>query len=142
MISLRMIELAPDGRISPADYDMIAPWWQARGGQAPSRETLPTLGVIVCWHAQAVATAFMYLDATGSGVAWLAWVAAKPGISAHRAGIAVRHAFRFLTAQAKEMNYWLVNATFHHPSLISLLGRMGFQPADVGMVQLFKPLIH
>lgn len=140
MISLRTIDLEADGRISRADYALISPWWQARGGEAPSREMLPTLGAVAEWNGEGIATAFMYLDATGSGVAWLAWLATRPQTSAHRVGRAMRHLFEFLQAEARRLNYWLVNATFHHPSLISLLKRMGFRAADVGMVQLFKPI--
>lgn len=122
------------------DYDTVSPWWTARGGEAPSREMLPTVGGIASCNGQPIACAFMYLDGTGSGVAWLAWMATCPATSAHRVGRALRHLMDFLTAEARRMNYWLVNATFHHPTLVSILKRLGFQTADVGMVQLFKPL--
>ena len=138
MISIRSIELADDGRVSPADFSLVSPWWEARGGESPTREMLPGCGAVAEWNGQPIACAFMYLDATGSGVAWLAWLASRPGTSAHRVGRAFRHLFSFLTDEARRMNYWMVNATYHHPSLISLLKRLGFQTGDVGMVQLFK----
>lgn len=140
MIALRTIDLDLDGRIARSDYEMIAPWWCSRGGEAPTRETLPTLGAIALWNDKPIATAFMYLDATGSGVAWLAWLATCPHTSAHRVGRAMKHLFDFLTAEATRLNYWLVNATFHHPSLVSILKRLGFRTGDTGMTQLFKKL--
>ena len=102
---------------------------------------LPGCGAICEWNGKAIAAAFMYLDATGSGVAWLAWLASCPGTTGRRVARAFDHLFTFLTDFAKDMNYWLVNATYHHPALISLLKRHGFQTGDVGMTQLFK-LLH
>ena len=72
MISIRSIELADDGRVSPAEFSLVSPWWEARGGESPTREMLPGCGAVAEWNGQPIACAFMYLDATGSGVAWLA----------------------------------------------------------------------
>lgn len=140
MISIRPIEISPDGRVSHHEFLMVSPWWEARGGDSPTREMLPSCGAVAEWNGDPIACAFMYLDATGSGVAWLAWLASKPATSAHRVARAFRHLFDFLTGEARRMNYWLVNATYHHPSLISLLKRLGFQTGDTGMTQLFKTL--
>ena len=140
MLSLRPITLATDGRISPADYELVSPWWQARGGDAPSREMLPTLGAVASHDGCPLACAFMYLDATGSGVAWLAWVATCPCSNKHRVGRALSNVVKFLVEHAKELNYWLITATYHHPSLVSLLKQVGFIKGDTGMTQLFKKI--
>lgn len=140
MFTVRPIARDPDGRVCPTEFCIVSPWWQARGGESPTREMLPGCGAMCEFNGDPLACAFMYLDATGSGVAWLAWLASKPGSSAHRVSRAFKHLFEFLTNFAREMNYWLVNATYHHPSLVSLLKRQGFQVGDVGMVQLFKKI--
>jgi hypothetical protein len=140
MFTVRPIARDSDGRVSRADFDWVYPWWEARGGESPTREMLPGCGAIAEWNGEPVACAFLYLDATGSGVAWLAWVATKPGTPGKRVVRAFRALFQFLTDFARSMNYWLVNATYHHPSLVSLLKGQGFHVGDVGMVQLFKTL--
>ena len=140
MFTVRPIARECDGRVSRQEFSLVSPWWEARGGESPTREMLPGCGAVAEWNGQPMACAFMYLDATGSGVAWLAWLASKPGSPGKRVARAFKHLFEFLTNFAREMNYWLVNATYHHPSLVSLLKRQGFQTGDVGMVQLFKTL--
>lgn len=140
VLSVRPIQSSADKRISPEDYALVSPWWEARGGEAPTREMLPCCGAICERNGQPIACAFMYLDATGSGVAWLSWLASRPGTSGHHVARAFKHLLEYLTRFAREMNYWLVNATYHHPSLISLCKREGFKVGDVGMVQLFKTL--
>lgn len=141
MLSVRPIEMADDKRISHTDFALVEPWWTDRGGEAPTREMLPGCGAICERNGQPIACAFMYLDGTGSGVAWLAWLASRPGTNGNHVHRAFKHLFEFLLNFAREMNYWLVNATYHHPGLISLLKREGFRKGDVGMTQLFKPLI-
>lgn len=140
MLTLAPIPTDPDGKVARATYAEIFPWWTDRGGEAPTRETLPTCGVIVSDRARPIACAFLYLDATGSGVAWLAWLATRPGASAHRAGRAIHHALRFLAAHARSLNYWQMFASYHHPSLISTLKRHGFKVGDTGMTQLFTTI--
>ena len=140
MHRLRPITLAPDGRIHPDDYEMIRPWWEARGGEAPSREMLPCFGVLSLHYGEPIACAFAYLDATGSGVAMLSWLAACPGTSAHTTGRAMLHLFRFIEEHCEGLNYWLLMATYHRPSVVSTLKRLGFQKGDTGMTQLFKKL--
>lgn len=101
---------------------------------------LPSCGAVAEKNGSPVAIAFLYLDATGSGVAWLAWLATAPEVSRHLAGRAVRHLIEFLTAHAKALGYWLLTATYHHPSLLAHLRRLGWKTGDVGMTQLFHPI--
>lgn len=140
MMSLRPIVHDASGRVDPAEYAMIVPWWQARDGAPPAREMLPGMGVIVNSEGEPTACGFMYLDATGSGVAQLAWLATRPGCSGKVSRKCLDVAVDFLTEEARRMNYWMVSATYHTPSLVRLLGRVGFEAVRTGMTQLFKPL--
>jgi hypothetical protein len=140
MHRLRSIHHAADGRITEEDYELISPWWQARGGDAPARELLPTCGAISEYDGKPIACAFAYLDATGSGVAMLAWMAACPGTSAHKTGRAMLHLLRFMEDHCERLNYGVLMASYGKPSIISTLKRLGFQTGDTGMTQLFKEL--
>lgn len=138
--SVRPIARSADGRVCPAEFSRFSQWVQARGGESPSREMLPGCGAVVEHHGQPLACAFLYLDATGSGVAWLAWLATCPATSPHRNGRALRHLIAYLTGLAKSLDYWLVCATYHHPGLLKLLKRQDFSVGDTGMTQLFKTI--
>ena len=140
MLSIRPVVLGCDGRVSPADFGIVAPWWEARGGETPTREMLPGCGAIAEHHGHPIACAFMYLDATGSGVAWLAWLATKPQIPARAAAGAIRLLVDFLKHHAKSLNYWLICASYHQPSLIRTFRKLGFQSGDQGMTQLFSTI--
>jgi hypothetical protein len=140
MFSLRAIPLDEFGRVCATAFAGFSPWWIARGGNCPTREMLPGCGVIVDCEDGPVAVAFMYLDATGSGVAWLAWLASNPAVPAVRAGLALDLARLHLEAHAKALNYWLVAAAYHHPSLVALFRSAGYATGDTGMIQLFKPI--
>ena len=138
--SVRPIERSADGRVCPSEFSGFSPWWQARGGDSPTREMLPGCGAVCEHNGKPIACAFLYLDATGSGVAWLAWLATCPATNIHRTARALRHLISYLTGFAKSMDYWLVCATYHHPGLLKMLKRLEFQTGDTGMTQLFKPL--
>lgn len=138
--SVRPIERSADGRVCPAEFFRFSQWVQARGGEAPTREMLPGCGAVAEHNGKPIACAFLYLDATGSGVAWLAWLATCPETSLHRTGRALRHLISYLTGLAKSLNYWMIHATYHHPGLLKLLKRQDFHVGDTGMTQLFKTI--
>jgi len=140
MLAIRPVELDSNGRVSLTDFRVLSPWWEARGGGPPSREMLPSCGAIAEKNGEPVACAFLYLDATGSGVAWLSWLATRPATSAHLTGRALFRILDFLKIHARSLNYWLITASYHHPSLISMLKRLGFKTGDTGMTHLFKTL--
>lgn len=140
MFTVEPLPLASNGRITPEAYATIAPWWESRGGEAPTLAMLPACSALVSRNGKPIAVAFMYFDATGSGVAWLAWLATCPNESGHATGRAVLLAIDFLAHHARELNYWLLTATYHHPSIIKTLKRCGFLTGDRGMTQLFKPI--
>jgi hypothetical protein len=140
LFTVRPPALDAFGRLAAHEYALAAPWWKARGGESPSREMLPGCGAVVERAGRPLAVAFLYLDACQSGVGWLGWLATDPAADPHAAGLAVRHAVRYLCRLASQCGYWCLFASYHHPALIRLLGREGFQTGDRGMVQLFKPL--
>ncbi len=140
MIRLRIIDKEEDGRISHADYAHLAAWWRARAPQAPAREILPTLGVIAEFNGRPISAAFAYLDATGSGVAWLGWMATDPQAPKIRAGLALNRAIEFLQDECGRLNYWLMWATVADPSFIRFLGNRGYTATDRGLCHLFKSI--
>jgi hypothetical protein len=140
MIHLRTIEIAEDGRISENDYSVIEKWWKARASEAPPRNILPTLGVIASHEDTPLAAAFAYLDATGSGVALLAWMITDPDAHTQRVGRALKKSIDFLHLECARLNYWLAWSTIANPSLVSYLEHDGYQSAESGLTHLFKPL--
>ncbi|WAC18835.1 hypothetical protein OVA24_16515 [Luteolibacter sp. SL250] len=141
MISLRMIDLADDGRISAADYRVMEKWWRVRAREAPPRNILPRLGVIASYGPGVpVAAAFAYLDAAGSGTAWLGWMVTDPSAPKATAGRAMMRALEFLEKECRRLDYWLGWATVNDPSFIRFLERRGYTRTDEGLCHLFKEL--
>jgi|GEM_PF-2135568 len=132
---IRTITREPDGRISLDDYARICGFWQGRGSPPP-RNVLPTLGVL----GDDMACGFLYLDATGSGVAVMAWTATDPTASAIARGHAMLDVIEFLENEAAALNYHTVMCTHCHASFIRLFTRRGYASGDSGLVQLFKSL--
>lgn len=133
-----MINLDPDDdRITDQDFATLSPWWETRGGQSPSRVMLPALGVIASHHGQPLACCFAYLDGTGSGVAQLAWMSTNPLYAAIQRGRALTHCLDFLIPHIQDLGYWLINTTYHHPSIIRRLKARGFLTGDTGLTHQF-----
>lgn len=132
---IRLIHKSEDGRISPEDYALICGFWKGRG-VPPQRPLLPTLGVLV----DDMACGFLYLDATGSGVAVMAWTATDPAAPHIERGHAMLQAIGFLEEEAKALGYHTVMATHSHPSFIRVFTRRGYASGDSGLVQLFRTL--
>jgi len=130
---IRLIELADDGRISATDYEIIAGFWDGRGSP-PARNILPTLGVI----SDNAACGFLYLDATGSGVAVMAWTATNPTCYVSKRGRAMLEVIEFLEKEAGALGYHTVMSTHQHLSFHRLFKRRGYASGDSGLVQLFK----
>ena len=138
--TIRPIETDEHNRVSPADYALISPWWEARDALPPVREILPGLGAVCLRNNEPIAAAFLYLDACNSGVGWLGWLATRPATNSHHTGRAILHILRFLSAEARALNYWCLFASYSHPSLVSMLKRLGFQTADTGMTHLYQAI--
>lgn len=140
--TIRPVQIDPsDSRISHEDYLSISPWWRGHGADAaPPRLILPTLGGIAEDSSGPVAVSFLYLDATGSGAAWLSWTATRPGCTPRMAKAALSSLISYLSEVAKDLNYWVIGATFAPRGLIRLLQSIGFSTGDTGLVHLYKPL--
>ena len=138
MLTLRTIDKEADGRISHADYAHLCAWWKARAPRAPEREVLPTLGIIAEFNGRPIAVAFAYLDATGSGVAWLGWMATDPQAPKIRAGLALHRALEFLQEECGRLNYWLMWATLGDSSFIRFMENRGYTAAERHLCHLFK----
>jgi len=145
MITIRPIERSEeDNRISEADYAIVSKWWRTRAKEAPPRGILPTLGVIA-EHSDGdivvpVAAAFAYLDATGSGVAWLGWMITDPDARKNLAGRGLLRALDFLDKECVALDYWLSWATISDPDFIRFMERRGYTPTDRGLCHMFKGL--
>lgn len=141
MITLRPISRDETGRVSREEYATLEPWWTLRDAYAPPREMLPGMGVVAEHGGQPAACGFIYLDATGSGVAALSWLATRPGLGRMTAYRCLRHVVECLTIDARRMDYWLVTAGFHTRGILGLLESAGFQAVRGEMTTLLKPLI-
>jgi len=145
MLRLRLIHTQEGTpRISEADHALILPWWTSRGGAGPSRTVLPGLGVIAELprpgdNPWAVACGFCYLDATGSGMAMLGWLATNPEAMTGTAGRALLEVVRFLENHAQSLNYGGMMGSFS-PELARSLARRGYTHGDTGHTQIFKQL--
>jgi hypothetical protein len=140
-VTIRTITIDPeDGRIALSDYDTLVPWWRKRGGQAPPRAVLPTLGVIAEQAGVPVASAFAYLDATGSGVAIISWHITSPDAHPRSAGRGLKKCLDFLELETRRLGYWLIWTTTSNASLASYLQVTGYKKGEEGMTHLFKAL--
>lgn len=130
---IRVIQKADDGRISDEDYQMISGFWEGRGSP-PARNLLPTLGVM----ADDMACGFLYMDASGSGVAVMAWTATDPKAPHIERGRAMVEVIDFLEHEAAALGYHSVMATHNTPSFIRLFTRRGYVTGDGELCQMFK----
>ncbi len=132
---LRVIGKDEDGRICAADYALLCSFWEGRGSP-PARAILPGLGVF----ADEMASGFLYLDATGSGLAVMAWTATDPAAPVMARGRAMREVIDFLEKEAAALGYHALQCTHGHPSFVRLFKNRGYATGDSGLVHLFKSL--
>jgi hypothetical protein len=151
MIAVRTINIGDDGRVAEGDYALLEGWWKVRAREAPPRNILPTLGVMASSssnHQSSIpnpqspplAAAFAYLDATGSGVAWVGWMITDPAAPKALAGRAMLRALDFLEKECRRLGYWLGWATVADASFIRFLEARGYTRTDEGLCHLFKTL--
>lgn len=134
---LRPIDLDPaDGRISPADHATLASWFEMRGGTPPPRTILPTLGVF----SSGIAAAFLYLDATGSGLAFLAWSATDPAARPLARARALLQCWDFLEQEARDLGCHTLLFSPQRAGLARHLSTRGYHRADEAVCHMFKPL--
>ena len=97
---------------------------------------LPTLGVLD----DEAACGFLYLDATGSGVAVMAWTATNPAAGVLDRGRAMGRVIDFLEREARHLGYHALMCSHSHPSFIRRFKARGYVTGDSGLVHLFKSL--
>lgn len=139
-MNIRAIKKADDGRIDPDDYQIVSEWWEARNAAVPPRNLLPTLGIILEIDTAPAACGFLYLDATGSGIAQLGWTATAPDLSPRRALRYLEEVITFLENEAKAQGYWLIQATFAAGALSRYMERRRYREGDTNLSHLFKVL--
>lgn len=142
-MTLRPVIIDPEtNRLSSEDYAIIAPWWQARGGNAPDSNLFPNVGFIaLTTTGEPIACAFAYIDGSGSGVAMLAWMASNPEFASIETGSAIIELIYFIEKTVHAMGYWCLMGAFNTPSIINHLTSGGFQVGDTGMTHIFKPTL-
>ena len=140
MFSLRPVLVDDSGRVDQRFYGVFSRWYRARGGNAPTREMLPACGVIVGHPDDPCAAAFLYLDATGSGVALLSWMATRHDLPPAIAHQAVLQAVLYLADHARSLDYWTLLAVYACPSLIRQLSAAGFRTMETGAATLYLTL--
>jgi len=123
----------------PEDYPTISSWWEARGVVGPPANRLK-VGFICEHRSIPAACAFLYLDATGSGMAWLAWQASNPKLKPLTAGRAMFYVEHFAELEAKANDYWLIMATTELPSLERHLRHRGYIGDERPHTRLYKTL--
>lgn len=122
-----------------SDWPAYASWWEARGASPPPASILPKLGRVVEVDGVACAAGFLYLDATGSGVAWLGWFATDPQSSPLRNGRAMNALVGCMEDVARTLDYGVIFSTVADP-LPKFFHRSGYQSGDSNMTHLFKTL--
>ncbi len=138
--SIRPIPREADGRACHQVFSWVCPWWQARGSQPPPRQVLPGCGATAHYHDEPIAAAWLYLDATGSGMGWLAWLIGNPSAPPLRVGRALHLAIDFLAEHAHALGYHTLVSTYQQPSLVRWFQRRGWQTGERQLVHLFKSL--
>jgi hypothetical protein len=138
---IREIHRSADGRISAEDYAAISAFWTARGGTAPPRHRLPTVGVIFERCGVALACAFLYLDSTGSGVGVVAWVGSSPAAAPRLTKAALEHCLDAVEALGRALGCAdLLCTQVMDSGMHRLLVRHGYGTGETGLCHLLKPL--
>lgn len=124
----------------PEDYPTLAHWWQRRGGVLMPEARLAKIGRVAERDGALLACGFLYLDATGSGMAWPAWLGTNPNARPITAGRALRHVLRCLEQIAEALDYGCAVQTLAGSSLRRFMAADGYQEGDTGLAHLFKNL--
>lgn len=122
------------------DYPTIAGFWEKRDAVAPEARALPRVGYLAVCGEEILACGFSYLDACGTGVAWLGWFATNPDVHGLRAGRGLRHVINNLEGVLTSLDYSVVVAATSQQSFARYLESRGYLTGDTGMTYLTKNL--
>lgn len=118
-------------------YPTLAEWWAGHGWDAVPFVVLPRCGVLVeNGDGMPVAAAFLYMENSGVGVAWMEWTVTNPSISPRVAFLAITMLTQSVREVALELDYGVVMTTARQESLVRVLKRNGFTVTDREMTHL------
>lgn len=120
-----------------AFYDTLAGWWPAHGWNAVPLAVLPRCGVMIEQDdGTPMAAAFLYMENSGVGVAWMEWTVTSPQLTPRQSLLAITMLTQAVREVALELDYGVVMTTARQESLVRLLERNGFAVTDRGMTHL------
>ena len=118
-------------------YEVIRPWWEEHGWQAVPLAVLPRCAVLVeDDDGKPLAAAWLYMENSGVGVAWMEWTVTNPILTPWRSYAAITMLTQAVREVALELDYGVVMTTARQDSLVRVFERNGFAVTDRGMTHL------
>lgn len=115
-------------------YMEFVSWWEAHGWPAVPVVMLPKCGVVVEAEGVPMAAAWLYLDASETGVCFLSWVVTRPGLKAKKAAAVVAFLAGAARAVADELGYSQIITLARHGGLVAAMRRQGFTSVGKGVL--------
>lgn len=120
-----------------AVYPILEAWWRGHGWDPVALAVLPRCGVMIEDDAgQPIAAAFLYMENSGVGVAWMEWTVTRPELPGRQAYLAITMLTQAVREVALALDYGVVMTTARQDSLVRVLERNGFAVTDRGMTHL------
>ncbi len=118
-------------------YAVFAGWWKAHHWEAPSIHILPRCGVLVETNGGVpAAVAWLYMDNSGVGVAWMEWTVANAALPPRVVFEALKQLVPAVQAVAVSMDYGVLMTCARQASLVKIYERGGFIVTDTGVTHL------
>lgn len=123
--------------LDAALYELLTAWWQAHGWNPVPLAILPRCGIwIEDDTGNPLAAAFLYMENSGVGVAWLEWMVTNPAIAPRKAYVAIGVITQAAREVALELDYGVLMTTCRQESLARTLEKNGFSVTDRGVTHL------
>lgn len=122
-----------------AEYPLIASWWDGHKVQATPAEILPACGIVIEAAGVPSAAAWIYFD-NSVGVAWLAWVVTRPGLTAKFSEQVLAELLEAVEISAKAQKRTILITMCRASSLAKWFLRHGFLKNHGCVFDLVKPL--
>jgi len=123
---------------TPADSNLVAKWYEARGFEDP-RPSLPHLGAVAVLHGGPVAILYAY-QFLGTTVAMLDWMTTAPGLSPRITRAALSLLLERLDFELRCRNVKTVLVQFTNSTLAAEATQLGFQVVGVNAINMAKQL--
>jgi hypothetical protein len=118
-------------------YPVFVSWWKGHAWDAPSIHILPRCAVLVTTdEGEPAAVAWLYMDNSGVGVAWMEWTVANPALSPRTVFAALKALLSAVRVVAVSLDYGVLMTTARQASLIKIYERGGFTVTDTGVTHL------